>query len=330
MKFKLSSLSLAALLVSTGVSAAQTTPAPVIDLDDRRESVVNLESQIALREIRLEELRQDIVTLDGRIEKRVDSLVKLLADTRDSQNSKTKVSKIKKEAILGLRHSIEMYVSKRKEIAASVKAGNEAALGDLSKFDNRIATRVNQIVELTKSFPGHEDVKKYEADGSDSYWRGYYHENSRISEEWKQNRRDASQAKTQRDEVVKALNEGIERLDQRRRSLQDMLDNRNPSASARKLYNEELGQIAAQSENLKEQLAEMAMPSYGALRTPSLDEAINLEQLLDDTRKDLRNNVSNLFHDYDNYSRERARQNEMKENLQARKEWLEKNAPAAQ
>lgn len=330
MKPILSSLSIATLLVTLEFSEAQTTPTPVIDLEARKESVVNLESQITLRETRLAELGQDIVTLDGRIEKRVDELVKMLSDTRDSQDSKTKVSKIKQEAIQGLRRSIELYASKRKEIAESVKSGNEAALGDLAKFDKRIGTRVQQIVELSKSFPGHEDVNKYESDGGDSYWRGYYHENTRISEEWKQNRRDGSQAKVQRDEVTKAIQEGIERLDQRRRALQDMLDNRNPSETSRKLYTEELGQIDAQSENLKSQLAEMAMPTSGATRTPSLDDAINLQQLLDDARKDLRSDVSSLFHGYDVYNRERARLTEMKENLAARKEWLEKNAPAAQ
>jgi chromosome segregation ATPase len=301
-------------------------PVPVTDLEARKESVVNLEAQIALREARLTELGQDIVTLDGRIEKRVDSLVKMLADTRDSQDSKTKVSKIKQDAIQGLRRGIELYVAKRKEIAERVKKGDEAALGDIGKFDTRISTRVDQIVELSKSFPAHEDVKKYESDGGD-YWNGYYYENSRISDEWKQNRRDNSQGNVQRDEVTTAIREGIARLDQRQRALKDMLDNRNPSASARKLYTQELGQIDAQLENLNAQLTEVSMPTGGATRQPSLDEAIDMGQLLDDGRKDLRSDVSTLFRLYDGFDKERMRLGEMKENLAARKDWLEKNAP---
>jgi hypothetical protein len=303
-------------------------PAPVIDLEARKASVVNLEAQITHREARLEEVREDIKTIDGRIEKRIDSIVKMLADTRDSQDSKTRISQIKQDAITGLRRAIDFYVAKRKEVAERVKKGDESALGDLEKFDQRISTRIAQIVELSKSFPAHEDVKKYESDGGD-YWHGYYYENSRISEEWKQSRRDDTQGKVQRDEVTTAIKEGIERLDQRRRTLVDMLDNRNPSESARKLYIQELGQIDAQIENLNAQLVEVALPTGGATRTPSLDEAVDMGQMLDDARKDLRGDVSRLFQLYDAFDKERFRLTEMKENLAARKEWLEKNAPAA-
>lgn len=328
MKQKLTSLAWVALLISGPLGLGQDTPAPVIDLEARKASVVTLEAQIIQRETRLEEVKQDIVTLDARVEKRMDSVVKMLADTRDSQDSKTRISKIKQDAIKGLRRAIDLYVNKRKEVAERVKKGDESALGDLPKFDQRISTRVAQIVELSKSFPPHEDVKKYESEGGD-YWNGYYNDNTRINEEWKQSRRDASQSKVQRDEVTTAIREGIARLDQRRRSLQDMLDNRKPSESARKLYIQELGQIDAQLENLNEQLVDVTLPTGGATRTPSLDEAVDMEQLLDDARKDLRADVSTLFQLYDAYDKERFRLTEVKENLAARKEWLEKNAPAA-
>ncbi|MEY4568961.1 MAG: hypothetical protein RLZZ398_400 [Verrucomicrobiota bacterium] len=314
------------MFISTfGISSGQTSPAT--DIEARKASVVNLESHITQRESRLEELRLDIATLDGRIEKRLDEVVKMLADTTDSQDSKRKVSQLKLDAIHGLRRSIDLYAAKRKEMSERIKKGDEAALADLGKFDQRINNRIAQIVELSKSFPAHEDVKKYDSEGG-SYWDGYDNESSRISEEWKQSRRDSVQGKKQRDEINAAIREGIERLDQRSRSLQDALANRNPSDSARKLYTQELGQIDAQSENLKKQLSEITMSSGGATRQPSLDEAIDLGQLLDDARKDLRSDISTLFRLYDGFDRERARLAELKENLSARKAWLDKNPPA--
>jgi hypothetical protein len=106
-----------------------------------------------------------------------------------------------------------------------------------------------------------------------------------------------------------------------------MLDNRNPSESARKLYNQELGQIDAQIENLKSQLVAVSFPSGTPTRMPSLDEAVDMGHLLDDARKDLRADVSALFQLYDSYDKERFRVTEMKENLAARRKWLEVNAP---
>lgn len=325
MKFNLPPFAAAVFISTFGISSGQTSPAT--DIEARKASVVNLESHITQRESRLEELRLDIATLDGRIENRLDEVVKMLADTTDSQDSKRKVSQLKLDAIHGLRRSIDLYAAKRKEMSERIKKGDEAALADLAKFDQRINNRIAQIVELSKSFPAHEDVKKYDSEGG-SYWDGYDHEVTRISEEWKQSRRDSVQGKKQRDEINAAIREGIERLDQRSRSLQDALANRNPSDSARKLYTQELGQIDAQSENLKKQLAEITMSSGGATRQPSLDEAIDLGQLLDDARKDLRSDISTLFRLYDGFDRERARLAELKENLSARKAWLDKNPPA--
>jgi predicted nucleic acid-binding Zn-ribbon protein len=339
MKLKLNSFTAAAFFSLLNVGHSQPAPAPTsitassMDLEERIASVVNLESQIATRENRMAEVRQDIVTLDGRIEKQIDSLVKMLANTRDSQSSKTKIAKLKQDAIQGLRRGIDLYVSKRREMTERIKGGDEAALKELSAFDARISTRVAQIVELSKSFPANADVKKYETEGSgDShYWRGYYisDDNTRISEEWKQNRRDSSQTKVQRDQVTTAIREGIQRLTQRLADIEDQLANRKPTEDARKLYIQEIGSIDAQIETLNAQLVELAMPGGStATEKPSLDEAINLEQLLKDARQDLRSDISNLFRLYDAYDKERSRVTGMKENLAARKAWLEKNAPA--
>jgi chromosome segregation ATPase len=325
---------LVVVTVALSVSAFAQTPVepaatPAIDIEERKASVATMETYISQREKRLTELGQDIVTLDARIEKRVDELVKMLADMRDSKDSRTKVSNIKQEAIEGLRRGIDLYSAKRREMVERAKKGDEAVLGDLGKFDERIFKRVDQIVELGKSFPTHKDVDKYESDGG-SYWNGYYYEHTRISDDWKQNRRDNMKSGQTRDEITKAIREGLERLDQRRRSLKDLLDNRNPSKAARDLYIQEIGGIDAQVEKLNSELVDITSSTgAGTSRAPGLDEAVDIGNMLDDARKDLRGDVSNLFRLYDQFAAGRAKLNELKENLAARKAWLEKNAPAA-
>jgi hypothetical protein len=308
---------------------AQAPSVPAADIEARKASVVQLESYIAQRESRLAELGKDIVALDSRIEKRVDELVKMLADMRDSKDSKMKVSQIKQEAIEGLRKGIQIYSAKRREMSEKAKAGDEGALGDLGKFDDRIFKRVDQIVEIGRSFPTHKDVDKYQSDGG-SYWNGYYYENTQISDDWKQNRRDKVQGGKTRDETTKALREGLDRLDQRRRSLKDLLDNRSPSESARKLYVREIGEIDARTEHLNAELVLLTSGGdTGATNAPGMDEAMDIGNMLDDARKDLREDVSNLFRLYDQFSTARSKLGDLKENLAARKAWLEKNAPAA-
>jgi uncharacterized protein YjiS (DUF1127 family) len=306
-------------------------PVPPADLETRKASIAHLETHIAQREARLAEWGRDIVELDTRIEKRVDELIKMLAGLRDSEESRTKVSQIKKETIESLRIGIDRYVQKRREVRELVRSGDSAALDDLGKFDERIIKRVDQIAELTKSIPTHEDVEKYESDGG-SYWNGYYYENSRISEEWKQNRRDRIQSDKQREDTAKALKETLDRLDQRRRSLTDLLANRDLTESARHLYTRELGQFAAYQDHLNAQLRNITTAtreggSIGGEDSVGLNQAHDIEILLEDARKDLREDVSRLFRSYDQFVKGRAYVEELIANLAARKEWLKKNAP---
>jgi hypothetical protein len=56
---------------------------------------------------------------------------------------------MKLDAIQGLRRSVELYAGKRREMTELIKKGDEAALADLGKFDQRINNRIAQIVELS-------------------------------------------------------------------------------------------------------------------------------------------------------------------------------------
>jgi chromosome segregation ATPase len=301
-----------------------TEETPISDLEVRKASVANLETHITQREERLAEWAKDIQELDARIEKRVDELVKMLAGITDSKESRMRVSQLKKESIEGLKRGIEMYVAKRKEVREKIRAGDDSSLGDLDKFDQRIIKRVDQITELAKSIPTHQDVAKYESSGR-SYWNGYYDENSRISEEWRQNRRDSLQSDKQRDDVSKALRDTIDRLDQRRRSLNDLLANREITESARQLYYTELGQIDAFEDHLNAQLRDLTTNTTTGGKAVGRDQAHDVEMLIDDARKDLREDVASLFRAYDQFAKGRAYLEGLKENLAARKEWLEKN-----
>ena len=325
MKYNLIIGGLAAMVPLCGLHAQEkTAPAEEMSMEDRKASVTNLETHIAQREVRLAEWSSDIVDLDARIENRVNELVKMLAGLRDSKESRTKVNQLKKDAIEGLKRGIDLYVAKRKEIREKVRTGETAALGDLGKFDKRIFTRVDQIAELTKSIPTHQDVDKYESDGG-SYWNGYYRENSRISDDWRQNRRDTIKSDKFRGDTTKALNGTLERLDQRRRSLKDLMANRKLTDSAKDLYTSELGQIDAYEDHINSQLRDITTATGGGGKAIGRNQAHDVGNIIDDARKDLREDVSRLFRAYDKFANGRSYLEGLKTNLQARKDCLEKN-----
>ncbi len=59
-----------------------------------------------------------------------------------------------------------------------------------------------------------------------------------------------------------------------------------------------------------------------------MDQPPDISQLLDDARRDLRDDVARLFRTYDQFAKGRVHVAQLKANLTARKEWLEKNPPA--
>lgn len=327
MTLNLPIIGMTALAMLCGLHA-QDAPAPgkPIDIEARKASIVNLETHIAQREQRLAEWGKDMVELNTRIEKRVDELVKMLAGIRDSDDSRNTVSQMKKDAIKGLKNGIDMYVRKRKEVRESVRTGDIAAIDDLGKFDKSIFKRVDQIAELTKSMPTHEDVEKYKSDGG-SYWNGYYYENTRVSEEWKQNRRDTVRSDQARKNTIKGLRDVLARLDQRKRSIKDLLANRTLSDSERELYTRELGQADAYEDHINAQLRDITTSTGTGGRAVGDNQAHDIEDLIADARKDLREDVSRLFNLYDQFSKGRSYLEGLKKNLAARKEWMTKNAP---
>ncbi|MCF7733880.1 MAG: hypothetical protein K9N23_19490 [Akkermansiaceae bacterium] len=299
---------------------------------ERVKSVENLKQHVAQREARFALLRQDLQTLDGRVEKEVDDIVTTLAGLKDSNDSKTKVANIKEDVMKGLVRTIWIYKQKRMEVFERMRKDSNVPKEELDNtmkvFDDRIGKRVAQVMELAKSFPGHEEVKKYESYGS-SYYNGWYSENSRISDDWKQNRRASTAGRVARRDVMAELDKAIDRNQSRRASIADALANRKLNDRERTLQTEELGRLDAAIDDLKAQRRELALPTAGGGREIGGGEAHDAGKMLDDARRDLSRDFGDIMRKYAELDAERTRIFDLKANLTAREEWLKNNPPPA-
>jgi hypothetical protein len=291
---------------------------PISDSEQRLASINPLEQHIAQREKRLGDWGRDIVELDRRIEAQVDELVKLIAGFRDSEDSRTKVNMLKKDAIDGLQRGIEAYSTKRRQIAEKIRTGDGTALGDLDRFDEHILKRVDHIATLTKSIPTHQDIDKYETYGQ-SYWSGYDGEQTRISDEWKQMRRDSMTSDIQRKEAADVIDKGLKRIDNRRRELNGLLKNRELTDTAKELYTRELGAADAFEDHLNKQLREIQTSTNTGGTAVSMNQAQDIIDMVEDARGDLREDVASLFRKYDQFIKGRAYLESLKANLIERK-----------
>lgn len=299
-------------------------------MEARRASAANLTRHIEQREARLEELREDLKRMDSRIEKRADELVKMLSEIHDSKDSKTRVAQIKMKAIKGLRHWIQTYQRRRSRILESLRQSGadlpkDELANDIDEFDKRIEKRVAQIMKLSESMGDHEDVDKYESSGG-SYWGGYYYENTRISDDWKQNRRQSVITDKTRRELIKALESAIKNLEMRRSELENKIKNRAISDSEREISLEELGRIDGALDRRRSNLEGLMEPKGAPTgKEVGRNKVHDIEKLLEDAGKDLSEDFFRLLRMYDELAEERTQCFKLRENLEARKAWLEKH-----
>ena len=319
------------LPISMGAALSQTTPAP-IDYEARVKSVATIKEHIAEREERFALLKKDLIDMDARLEKQVDTIIKRLAAVKDSNDSRTLVANMKDDVMDGLIRNIWVYRQKRVTVFERMRKENIVPKEELEKtlktFDDHINKRIGQVMELAKSFPGHQDLKKYESYGS-SYYNGYEQEDVRISEDWKQNRRNDISGRQARKEILTTLEKAIETNQNRRATILNTLANGKISEKEKALQQEELGRTEATIDNLKIQRSELVLPSAEAGKEIGEGEAHDIKKMLDDARSDLSRDFTDIMRKYNDLETERTRIYELKNNLKAREDWLKNNPPPA-
>jgi hypothetical protein len=325
MKFRFLIGGIAALIPTLGLDAQQAVP-PDIGRDSRQVSLANLETHIAQREQRLAERGLEIVELDSRVERRVDELVKLLAGLPDAGKESDGVRKLKREVIQGLKSAVDAYTSKRSEVAGFAQAGDAAAEKDLKQFDERIARRVGEIADLTKSMPADQESKAYESEGG-SFWNGYFYERSRLSGEPGGSGSNPKSGGKQPDAAANTLRKSLGRIEERRNSLKELLGKPKVTGAEKQLYSRELGRLAANTDHLQARLRDITVASLAAGNPITSDQPHDLTELIADSRKDLREDFARLFICYDQLVKDRSYVEYLKAVHAASKKRLEINEP---
>jgi hypothetical protein len=322
---------LAATMCTVGFASAQEKKeepkAEKIDLAARQRSLPILEGHIKEREGRMAETIEDMKRLDARVESKIDRIVAKVSSVKDSKQSGYRMSMVKLKVIEGLKKTIETYGNKRSELITKAREGQtgiplEVFEDDAKKFSARIEKRVEQILEISKSYTQDKDVEKYrETSGGGYSWGGGWGSNQEINPAYRQNRRDHNMNKKQRKEVVDALKKAIERSESRLSDL-DVFLGRKLSETDRLLLESEKKHTADVLVQREEQLGEMMNVGQPNTSAVTRDEAQDMRNALDDAGADLRHDMETIFLKYSELNRERSKAYKAKANLEARKVWI--------
>jgi hypothetical protein len=302
-----------ALLIGVAMSKgtfAAAQPAP-LDKEAYR-------AQVAARETRADLLLNEIRGTDDRIEATVDKILETLRLVGDSKDSRTKVARMKEQTIDGLQKNITFYQQKRAQLQEEMRRPSlhltpEEKQRAIAKFDSRIEKRVQQVLVLTKSLPGHKDYERYTAtDGG--WWGPTYVQN----ENYKQNKRLTTHTNTQRAEIAKELQRSIDKIDSQIRTLHSQFVATSNEAH-RKMLMDEIGKYEALKKSRVQQFAEASSGMESATRPVSGKEAQDLDASLRKVVESLRRDFTALFQRYSAYLIERSNVNAAKSALASAK-----------
>jgi hypothetical protein len=320
-----------ALVVMSCATLLCATAQEPVDLEARRQSVMTMKQHLEMRQKRFDEVAAEIRTRSQATDKKIGELVDMLAGLKDSESSKRRISDVKGEAIAGLKKMIEVYKRERRTLVETLRtdgdAPAEALKKDMAAIDALAEKRVAQIVELVKSMPGGQDIQKYESSGG-SYYNGFYEEETRVSEAWRQNRRDKVESEKQRREVQQALEKSIADLEARQATLKAQLAGGKLTAPEKEIFEHELGYVSNLVGQRKTQLVEVTAPATPAGDDASKGEAEDLKQLFNDARRDIAGDFTKTLKLYHAAAAEREKIHAAQENLEAREKWLSENDPA--
>jgi len=329
MKIPHSLLPLLAVVIPPLLHGQDTIPAlPAEELAARRQSVVNLETHIKQRENRAQNIVADIRALDARVEKGVDDIVNMISKVKDSETSKVRVANTKVEVMKGLRKTIEYYNQHRDTLREELRTGKsdqskDTLEKDLAIFDARVEKRVDQILEIAKSFPDPQELAKYETSLTPG-WNGLLYANEEISPEWKQNRRDSRNTDQAREGVDKALKDSIDQMQQRNVYLNGKLQSPTLPDAEKEYYRYEIQRNNAIIDLRNKDLEDFATGDATPAATVPQEQAHDMDELVRSSRDDLREDFFAIFRKYDELNRIRADVKQLQENQAARKAWLEK------
>lgn len=324
------------LTVSALVWGMSVAPAAEMTLEERKQSIVLLEQHIEQRQLRVDGIKEDIRTLDSRVEEGISKIVDMVSQIGDSEDSRRRVSQLKGDIVGRLRNSIDVYDTQRnllreqlrKEVTAIPR---ETLESDLEIFNDRIEKRIAQIERIAASFPESEELDKYVPTGRTSGFGGRWgrwedRESEEISEAWKQNRRNEKQTESMQKRLLEGLEESIAHLEQRNDYLKGKLREQNVTEVERALYESDLKRNSEVIEIRRDQIREFTEKKPAEIAELDRKDAHDTELLVRDMVDDLHEDFFSIFRMYSELNRERADLEKLEVNLAARRKWLEENA----
>lgn len=319
---------------STGTPAADATTAAATEptVAEVQAFIPKIDEMIASREERATRLVNEMKACDQRIEAGIRKLRDQITRATDSQESKTRVTRLKGDFIEGLKKAATAYATKRAEVEESLRQSPDRyTREDLFKargaLDARIDKRVDDIMAVASTFDAHKDLEKYNYQGGgDSWdgWGGVWEDNP----EYEQNLRASRAGNKVENSVTRDLDAAIDRLKIKLAGLKEQQRTSGELPDTKlKALEEETKRIEGQLQLRTLQRDTLMSAQPAAATAPiGLRDAINLDKEIETTASDLRQDFTAMFQCFRDWKTVRAQLADCKLRRDRSTTWLDAHA----
>jgi hypothetical protein len=246
-------------------------------------------------EANVNNLREEMARVSRDIDDGVDGMLQLIIPLTDSKDSGNKVALMKKDAIESLRNVIDVYVAERQklegELARPATAITKPQIaGQVEAIDEKIDTRINEMMRISASMAEHKEFEKYE------YSYDFHSEDydERISEDYQQNQKVQRQVNFTRGSLADGINKSIaslkDRISRYERTLAYQVSPENTEA-----INALIADTKARLDEREKQLYSLgAMHGEAGSRAISKDDFKIISQTLNEQKAEIRASLEHL------------------------------------
>lgn len=299
------------ILLRSGFLAVVFLSASLVPAQEPVDGIAILERRIDARQKRIAELSEELISLDNRIESRVEQVIELFKSVDDSKETRTRIARLKGEVLDGLRKNAELYAEKRRAIRAELddarnRVPHDLVKSDLAAFDERILKRLSQAVEIGESFAPAEEHEKYIVVYKDDRWGRGDDKSYRKNEDFEQNRRVQTRVRAEERELLEGINQAIDYLNNKNRQLTADLDRADIPEDRKERMREDIARNEKLLGNLRESRGDIEEAPGTTGREVGQSEANDIAEYLHDLRDDLRADQVKLFALYNELNGERG------------------------
>jgi hypothetical protein len=298
--------------------------------------VADLKAFIASREMSITRLINEITAQDQAIMAAVDEVIQILSTSKDSLESKTKVTRMKEETMAALKRAAQAYAQKRGLIAEELKATKsqyrrEDLFNSRGQIDARIDKMVDAMLKLALSMETDEGHERYVQDSSIMVGGRYGISVPSVARnpEYDQNKRQVAKTEKVAGEIDKALAASLQRLDIQARELTAKLAKPGLSEEEKASLTKEAERIEAiREERLHQQALLESGAQPGGQTELGRNDVIQTEELVESITAGARRDFTRMMASFFELRKERQALAHLKERLDFSQKWLESHPDA--